>query len=187
MMKILYAMTVALAYQVVSNPFVLAALLLLSGHWQASAWLLGAWIAVHVVAVATAGWRESRIGGGRIFTCPDWLFLFGNEQEGYLPQWYVERRKGWPWWLVAFEWAAWRNKLRNLPFVPWLKWLHVPKGQLVMSRRVIFGVEVRTRQRGWMVEVEYFTRTRFGDFGPRLDQPDEWGGVSWAFRPWGKL
>lgn len=22
--------------------------------------------------------------------------------------------------------------------------------------------------------------------GPRLDQPDSWGGYSWAFRPWGR-
>lgn len=187
MMKIAYAMSVAAAYQVATNPFVLSAILILAGYFMLATAVLVVWTAANMVAIATADWRQSRIGGGRIFTCPDWLFVLGNEQEGYLPPWYVERRSSWPWWLIAFEWAWWRNKARNLPFVSWLKWLHVPKGELITTSRKLFGVDIRIRQRGWMVEVEYFTTTRFGDFGPRLDHPEEWGGVSWAFRPWGKL
>lgn len=187
MFRIVRAMLVAAAYQVATNPFVLAGVLLLAGAWNWAGGVLAAWTALNILAVATARWSQSRIGGGRIFTCPDWLFILGNEQEGYLPPWYVERRRNWPWWLVAFEWVWWRNKARNLPFVSWLKWLHVPKGELITTSRKLFGADIRIRKRGWMVEVEYFTATRFGDFGPRLDHPDEWGGVSWAFRPWGKL
>lgn len=46
---------------------------------------------------------------------------------------------------------------------------------------------VIVRTRGWMTELEYVIGWCFGDFGPRLDQPGMWGGVSWAFRPAGKF
>lgn len=185
--RALWSVVTATLYQLATNPYLQALLLAVSGYWRVAVWLLAVWLALHALAVALAGWRESRIGTGRIFTCPDWLFLLGNEQDGYLPAWYVERRKGWPQWLVAFEWAAWRNKLRNLPFVESLAWLHRPAGALVVREKRIGAVTLRVRWRGWMTEVEHFTARRFGDFGPRLDQPDQWGGVSWAFRPWGKL
>ena len=86
-----------------------------------------------------------------------------------------------------FMWAAWRNKARNLPFLSCLQWLHFPHGAMQVTERKVGAVTIRLRQRGWLTEVEYIGKKHYGDFGPRLDQPSEWGGVSWAFRPWGKL
>ena len=132
--------------------------------------------------------RASRITGQRIFTAPDWLAVFGNEQDGFDPEWAIQTiYKGWPTFWRRYSWAAWRNKVRNLSFVPWLAFLHRAKGELVTREFKRGPLLFRIRTRGWMTELEYFTATRFGDIGPRLDQPDAWGGISWAYRPWGKL
>lgn len=132
--------------------------------------------------------RPSRITGRPIFTAPDWLGIYGNEQDGFDPAWAVETiYKGWPTFWRRYSWAAWRNAIRNLCFVDSLAFLHRPKGELVTRERKMGAVTFRIRYRGWMTELEYFTATRFGDFGPRLDHPDAWAGCDWAFRPFGRL
>jgi hypothetical protein len=84
---------------------------------------------------------------------------------------------------------SWRNKLRNLPFVKALAWLHRPNPRkpVMFDSWLLAGWKVELWWRGWMSELKYSKGNRFGDIGPRLDQPDAWGGVSWAFRPWGKV
>ena len=183
--RALIGFLIALAYQVATNPFVIAGLMVLAGHWQGAAWLLTAWCAVHALAVLLSDWKVSPLTGQTIRDAPRFLWLVGNDQDGYVSRQHLHPT--WPWWLVAFVECTWRNKLRNLPYWPGLGWLHRPTGDLREHNAAFAGLVFRIRTRGWMTEVEYFTRTRFGDFGPRLDQPDEWGGVSWAFRPWGKL
>lgn len=175
----------ATAYQVATNPFVLAVLLVFAGRWSAAAWLLAGWCTAHALAVAFSRWTVSPLTGLAIRTAPRFLWVLGNDQDGYLSRWPLHPT--WRWWAVAFAECAWRNKLRNLPFVRRLAWLHVPHGTLRAREWRIAGVLLRIRTRGWMTELEYFTATRFGDIGPRLDQPDAWGGISWAYRPWGKL
>jgi hypothetical protein len=136
-----------------------------------------------------AEWHTSPLTGERIFGVPSGpLFLWSNAQDGLDPPWAVESiYKGWPTFWRRYSWAAWRNSIRNLPFVPWLSWLHLPKGELRVTEWTWRGARFRIRARGWMTEFEYFTAKRFGDFGPRLDQPDAWGAVSWAFRIAGRL
>jgi len=129
--------------------------------------------------------RPSRLTGRVIFTAPDWLGVYGNEQDGFDPANAATLYEGWPTFWRRYSWAAWRNKIRNAPFVKALAWLHVPKGPLIVSERRVRKVLLRTRQRGWMIEFEYVGRRRFGDFGPRLDQPFKQ--VSWAWRPWGRV
>lgn len=65
----------------------------------------------------------SPITGLPIEVPPAFLFLWGNNQEGYSPVWYAEYRPKWPAWLRRYEWAAWRNSCNNLRFV---KALHPP-------------------------------------------------------------
>jgi hypothetical protein len=51
---------------------------------------------------------------------PRWLWLWGNDQEGYDPRWYQIYRAGWPRWFRMWEWAALRNSVNNIRYVPWL-------------------------------------------------------------------
>lgn len=80
-------------------------------------------------------------------------------------------------------WTWWRNKLRNLPFVPGLRWLHrVPNKPEVWRYHKIGPVLVELYWHGWMTELKASSGNWFLDIGPRLDQPSEWGAVSWAYR-----
>lgn len=133
--------------------------------------------------------RPSRLTGRPIFTAPDWLAIWGNEQDGFDPEWAVATiYKGWPTFWRRYSWAAWRNKVRNLSFVPWLGFLHRrANASEVHEREILAGrwrITVRW-QSWWMNELQYIRGYRFGKFGPRLEQ--QFGMVSWACRPWGRL
>jgi len=135
------------------------------------------------------GRNQPDITGTRtIFSAPRWLFIYGNSQDGYDPPWAIETLyAGWPTFWRRYSWAAWRNAIRNLPFVPALAFLHKPKGELQWKQARIGGVLVTLLWRGWLTELKWSKGNRFGDFGPRLDQPESWGAVSWAFRPFGRV
>lgn len=187
----LWCMVCAAAYQAATNPFVTVTVLAIFGQWRIGAAYVSLYLLLCAIAVALRVTRPSRLPGlGVVVTAPDWLFVFGDEQQGWLPQWLIDKWPKWaPKWLIALSCCAWRNKLRNIAFTPWLAWLHRPKGVLRERRRVVGSFVLILRTRGWLTEFEYVWTDgrRFGDFGPRLDQPDEWGGVSWAFRPFGRL
>ena len=141
------------------------------------------------VLVPVAIWfgvtRPSRLTGKTIFTAPDFLAPWGNEQDGYDPEWAVTTiYKGWPTFWRRYAWAAWRNKCRNVPFVPWLAWLHRkdPDRFVVFDVWRIAGIRIELHWQGWMTELKASKGKWFLDIGPRLDQPTEWGAVSWAFR-----
>jgi hypothetical protein len=188
-LRLVLCLLAAIAYKIATSPFVLAALLLLFDGWRLSVALLVAYTIGCIGAVVTAERHISPLTGLGIRSPPRGtpFWLFGNDQDGLWVYWYMARYPAWLQWFSPFMWTWWRNKLRNLPFVPWLAWLHRPRGELRTQEWRIGSVLFRLRTRGWMAELEYFTATRFGDFGPRLDQPDSWGAVSWAFRPWGRL
>jgi hypothetical protein len=57
---------------------------------------------------------------GDILNPPRWMWLWGNDQEGYDPRWYQIYRAGWPRWFRMWEWAALRNSVNNIRYVPWL-------------------------------------------------------------------
>ncbi len=131
--------------------------------------------------------RPSQLAGKPIFTAPGFLSLWGNEQDGFDPQWAVDTiYKGWPTFWRRYSWAAWRNKVRNLCFVDGLAFLHRRSAFVSVHEFTIGKLRVRVRwQCWWMNELEYIWGERFGKFGPRLEQP--FGRVSWALRPWGRL
>lgn len=170
LLRCAWALLAALLYKLAMVPLVLAGFVLVP---------FAIWFGVH---------RKSRITGVDIFTAPDWLDLYGNEQEGYDSAFAKSLHPTWPTFWRRYVWAAWRNKYRNLPFWRPLRWLHRPNPDSSLKSRAWTwrGVRFRVSWRGWMTEFEWSRGSRYGDFGPRLDQPDSWGGVSWAFRPWGK-
>lgn len=183
----------ATVYAVITNAYALAVLLALSGHWRLGVAVVLLWLALCLLAVATGVHRKSRLAGLEevdIFTAHHRLSLLGDEQQGWSPQWLVDRWPRWaPVWLVAFSCCAWRNRLRNLPFVPWLAWLHKPDPDAlpIFDVWTIRGVRFELHWRGWLTELKASKGRWFLDIGPRLDQPDAWGGVSWAYRLWGRL
>lgn len=74
------------------------------------------------LALALARQRITPYSGGEyIWVPPRWLWLWGNDQEGYDPRWYQIYRPTWHPWLRRYEWAAWRNPVNNLRFVKWLR------------------------------------------------------------------
>jgi hypothetical protein len=132
--------------------------------------------------------RPSKLTGETIFTAPDCLAIFGNEQEGYDPQWAIDNLyQGWPTFWRRYSWAAWRNAVRNLPFV--LPLFHKPAPDKFATFDVWTweGFRVELWYRGWLTELKCSKGNWFCDIGPRLDQPEAWGAVSWAFRLAGRL
>ena len=79
---------------------------------------------VGFLLVPIAIWKAvptiSPITGKAIVTAPRWLWLFGNDEDGYNPEWYEVYELTWPWWWRQWVWAAWRNPVNNLRFVTWL-------------------------------------------------------------------
>lgn len=66
-------------------------------------------------------WRASPIVPGRmIFSPPAWLWLWGNDEEGYCPVDYASAHADWSAFKVAYTWATIRNPVDNLRFVTWL-------------------------------------------------------------------
>lgn len=190
--RLLWCVATATAYQVATNPYVFAVLLAIAGHWRAGAALVLGWLALCAVAVATGVHRKSRLAGLEdvdIFTAHRYLGLLGDEQQGWTPPFLVAKWPRWaPLWLVAFSCCAWRNRLRNLPFVPSLAWLHRPEGETHTVHWTIGDIGLSLKSRGLFTELHWYwiEKRLFGDIGPRLDQPDQWGGISWAFRLVGK-
>jgi hypothetical protein len=181
-----WALISATVYKLATNAY-LQALLLALHDWRLSLYWLAGWLLLCAVATVTSRTRKSTLPGLEsldIFTTRAPLMLLGNEQEGNAPQWYRDRHPKWPRWLCAFVFMAWRNKLRNLAFWRPLAWMHRPSGEQASAEATVGPVTVGVRWRGALTELiaDWPEKQWFVDIGPRLDQPDQWGGVSWAFR-----
>lgn len=132
-------------------------------------------------------WHTSPLTGEQIFGVPSGpLFLWSNAQDGLDPPWAVNTiYKGWPTFWRRYSWAAWRNSIRNLPFL--LPALHKPPAKpLRYWATEVRGWAVELWWRGWMTELRYSKGKRFGDVGVRLDHADRFGLCTWAFRLFGK-
>ena len=77
-------------------------------------------------------------GGPPIVNAPFLLWLWGNDEDGYEPEWYVKATPTWNRYVRMWVWAAWRNAANNLRFV---KALHPPP--------VVGEVQAITRYRSW--------------------------------------
>jgi hypothetical protein len=188
-LRAIWAVAAAMVYKLATNPFALAAVLGLFGYWPTAAAVLVIHTAGCIGALVTAKPHVSPLTGQAIRSPVrgSAFWLWGNDQDGLWVGWHIEKYPKALRWLAPFMWTWWRNKYRNVPFVPLLDWLHKPKGQLVWREARIFGVLVIVVWRGWMTELRCSKGGWFLDVGPRLDQPEGWGGVSWAFRPFGRL
>lgn len=207
--RTVWCITAATVYQIATNPFVLAVLLCLpylvavlpwwaawpffwvvwDGHALAAALLTAAYTIGCVGAVMTSKVMHSPLTGFPIINTPrsSLFWIFGNDQDGLWVDWHRAKYSPRLRWLAPFMWTWWRNKLRNLPFVPGLQWLHrVPDTPEVWRFWKVRGVLVELYWCGWMTELKWSAGNHFGDIGPRLDQPVTWGAVSWAFRPIGR-
>lgn len=183
----LRAVSIAAAYNIATNPIPQALMLLCLFRWEAAA----AWIALYTAccigAVLASVNRISPLTGSAIRTPPreSIFYLFGNDQDGLWVSWYEEKYPKWMRWICPFMWTWWRNKMRNLPFL--FPRLHsAPDAPITVSRWMRGNWSFELWRCGWMLEFKYTRGNRYGDFGPRLDQPKEWGVVSWAFRPLGR-
>lgn len=187
--RLALAVLLAIGYQIALNPLIQGLLWVVFGHWQTGIAEVVTWFTLCLVAVLTGVRRTSQFPGLEsvpIFTARKFLYLLGDEEQGWTPTFLVDQWPRWvPVWFVAWSCCAWRNKLRNIAFWSALSWLHKPHGELHTYERTYGKLFFRLRTRGWMQEAEYGYGKRFGDFGPRLDFPDQWGGVTWAFRPFG--
>ncbi len=137
--------------------------------------------------------RESRIAPGRmIFTAPDWLGWWGNEQDGYDPEWAVTTiYKDWPTFLRRYSWAAWRNKASNVRFITWL---HPPPD----PERIAF-IQHATWSlcwQGWLCHWEWHRAKGWTEIGWRYEPKDKQGvaaddwrrhGCGFAARLFGRL
>lgn len=187
--RILCCVATSTAYQIATNPFLLALMLCL-WDFRAGAGLVALYAGGCVGAVKTSKVMHSPLTGFPIITPPrgSLFWLFGNDQDGLWVDWHRAKYSPRWRWLAPFMWTFWRNKLRNLPFVRCLEWLHIPPNTPEVWRYYkVRGVLIELYWRGWMTELKWSVGKYFGDIGPRLDQPVTWGAVSWAFRPFGRV
>lgn len=73
------------------------------------------------------------LAGMTIVNAPKWLWIWGNDEDGLEPAWYVNATPGWNKYVRMWVWAAWRNPANNLRFI---KWLHPPpeRGRIRIQR-----------------------------------------------------
>jgi hypothetical protein len=76
--------------------------------------------------------ERSRITGKIIWCPPRWMWLWGNDEDGYRPEGYDTFWK-------AYQWSALRNSVNNLRFVNWISPKLDPK-----------RVQYRKLSRGWI-------------------------------------
>ncbi len=58
------------------------------------------------------------IGPDHLFHWPTWAWIYDNEEDGVLPEWYAKANPTWGPGLRAFVWCAQRNSTNNLRYVP---------------------------------------------------------------------
>lgn len=72
------------------------------------------------VSILLARPQVSQITCLRILNAPRWLWLFGNDEDGFDPEWYRKAHPTWPRFWRMLVWSAWRNPVNNLRFCEWL-------------------------------------------------------------------
>ena len=72
------------------------------------------WVVVPLLAIARA-WH---LGADRKYHWPWFAWIYDNEEDGVLPDWYRTEHSTWPLWLVALIWCGFRNSTNNLRYVP---------------------------------------------------------------------
>jgi len=125
------------------------------------------------VAIYRGRWQISPINGRTIYTAPRWLWLWGNDEDGYDPQWYREANPTWGPLRRMYTWAALRNSVNNLRFVKLLNPPPVPS-------RVKFAAINHNATLVWQgafSRIIWTTRTHWYGAGWKYD-PGDANGVS---------
>lgn len=117
------------------------------------------------VAYLTGQWQPSYITGKPIYNAPRWLWLWGNDEDGYLPEWYAAAHPSWGRFRRAFMWAAIRNTVNNLRFVLWLN----PPQRVDLVRWETWGHFTFVWQ-GWRSRLLYSSDSL-------------WVGIGWKYEP----
>jgi hypothetical protein len=131
-------------------------------------------------------------GTKTIYSAPKWLWLWGNQQDGYDPEWAVNTiYKGWPVFLRRYSWAAWRNKSSNKRFILWLH--PAPEPERI---GFIQGRNWWICWQGWAHNWQWVRKKSWTEIGWRYEPKDAQGvaetdwrqyGCGVAFRLRGKL
>lgn len=102
--------------------------------------------------------EASPVTGRAIINAPRWLWLWGNDQEGYLPYWYsVKYHPRLHWVLRAYLWAAWRNPANNLRFVKWINPPADPEKVKISNRG-----NLSLLWDGWRYRILWYPKPRVG-------------------------
>jgi hypothetical protein len=160
---------------------------------SAVAWLVGLpldLLGLLVVPFAILfGHNQVDITGTRIiYSAPKWLWLWGNQQDGYdprdedIPYQYAEWRrefgiKKYPrlrQFILRYLWAAWRNKTSNVRFLG----LVVPKKPI----KKIVGKNYVITTSGWLTHWLWTRKKSWTAFGARLDKGWTKYGTNFAMR-----
>lgn len=105
---------------------------------------------------------QSPINRTSIFTAPDWLWLWGNDEEGYDSDNARSKfRSDMTEWERMYRWAAIRNPIGNLRFV---KWMHPPQ-QAAKVQWVVRGNWAFIYQ-GWLSRLVWNDFNRVYETGP---------------------
>jgi len=141
----------------------------LAGIVQAAVWwavslplgILG--LAVVPLAIKYGKVQKDITGTKNIFSAPRWLWLWGNQQEGYDSPKSLALHPNMSTFKRRWLWAAWRNKTSNLRFIGLFK---------------VDPSKVKSETKGnhtvssykWMCCWEWRRKTRFTKLGARLTQ-----------------
>lgn len=138
--------------------------------------IIGAAVAVPL-AILFGKEQPDITGTKTIYSAPKWLWLWGNQQDGYDPEWAVQTiYKGWSKFRRRYSWAAWRNRTSNLRFLGLFK----PTKPIQEIR----GKTWHVQWSGWLTEWfwDHPSKSKFTKFGARLGPEWTKEGTNFAFR-----
>jgi hypothetical protein len=75
-------------------------------------------VAAVPLAIALRRPMRSPVNGNPIVNAPRWLWIWGNDEDGLDPIWYAVIHPTWGAWRRMYTWAAIRNSVNNLRFLP---------------------------------------------------------------------
>lgn len=117
-------------------------------------------------------------GTKTIFSAPKWLWLWGNQQEGYDAPKSLELHPTMGAFKRRWLWAAWRNRTSNFRFLGWFK----PTKPV----KVLSGGNWKITTSGMLAHWlwDHPEKKKFTAFGARIDK--EWSayGANFAWRPY---
>lgn len=109
------------------------------------------------VAIWLSVEEVSPVTGRTIRNAPKWLWLWGNDEDGYDPLWWIIARKEWRPFRRMWIWAAFRNPVNNLRFI---KCIHPPpiKGKVTVIVRYHAWGRWELVYQGWACRMNFYAK-----------------------------